>query len=185
MTVEEPGNACPVVESLIGGGIGGGAQEVLMREENLVAFQILLQRSRLFQHFLHHHVHRLSTFTFPHKMICPRSWFDHHFPALIACPFTSKEVVKVLGSQEYFVSPHHKLQLLIPRIYEGRPHRFNCYVRSVPDPHPHPLAVAGLSRLAKMCKGLGDRPKVVRVDTIEDALPNDVLVEEADEGDGR
>ena len=39
--------------------------------------------------------------------------------------------------------------------------------------------------MAKMCKGLGDRPKVVRVDTIEDALPNDVLVEEADEGDGR
>ena len=38
---------------------------------------------------------------------------------------------------------------------------------------------------AKVCECFGNCSEVVRVDTLEDALPDDVLVEEADEGNGR
>ena len=147
-------------------------------------FQMVLQGFSLLQHLIHHHIHP-SPFTSLCEMVSSLSWrFDHHFPGVVPCPFTSKEIVQVLGPQEYIMSPHHKLQLLCPRIDKGCPHRFNSNVRSIPDPHPHPLAVAGLSRLAEVCKGFGDCAEVMRVDALEDALTDDVLVEEANEGDG-
>ena len=98
---------------------------------------------------------------------------------------TSKEVIKTLRSQHHLVATHHKLQLLGPRVDEGVPSCFDSYERSILDPHPHPLALAGLPRLAKVCKSLCDPAKIVRVETLEDALSDDVLVEEADEGDRR
>ena len=98
---------------------------------------------------------------------------------------TSEEVIKTLGSQHHLVSTHHKLKLLGPRVDEGVPSCFNSYERSILDPHPHPLTVAGLPRLAKACESPRDHAKVMWVDAIEDALSDDVLVEEADEGDRR
>ena len=113
-------------------------------------------------------------------------WFSHHFPVLVPRPFgvAPKEIVEALWSQNHFVAPHHKLQLLGPRVDERCPCRLHGDVRAVPGPHPHPLAVTSLARLAKVGKGLGDGAEVVRVDALEDALPDDVLVEEAGKGDG-
>ena len=96
---------------------------------------------------------------------------------------TSEEVIKTLRSQHHLVATHHKLKFLGPRVDEGVPSCFDSYERSILDPHPHPLALAGLPRLTKVCKSLSDHAKVVRMDALEDALSHDVLVEEADEGD--
>ena len=155
-----------------------------MRYEDLLP-QFLLQRLGLLQHSIHH-IHQVhsATFTFSLEFFC---CIDRRFSAVIPGPLgvTSEEVIKTLGSQHNLVSTHHKLKLLGPRVDEGVPSCFNSYERSVLDPHPHPLAVAGLSRLAKVCKSLCDHAKVVRMDALEDALSDDVLVEEADEGDCR